>query len=146
MSASTTFCGTACGRALASLVPRECPADDRALSSLFSVGLRTAAGGCAAGGGPSPPPAVPGAAACVELATTELDTINQLCCKRRDCTTINVFHKCSAACAEVYVPFFRQCGVASYGSAHIATLSTLSQLCIDSHPNGGGGGRGGGGH
>ena len=96
------------------------------------------------GGGPPPPPVAVDPGAC----SADLPTVQQRCCKGRDCNSIPDFRKCSARCAAIFVSFFTECGLASFGPDHIVKMATLSQLCIDLHPGGGGGGGagGGGGH
>ena len=121
---------------------RECNSNDLGLDALFSQALRDAATACPAqssGARPPPPPTgTTTAAQCAALATTEIPTMQTLCCKGSECG-VRAIRKCSSACAEVYVPFFTQCGARSFPQANMPNLAALSQLCSDSHPSTGGG-------
>ena len=134
------FCASRCGALLAPLA-QECDPNDLGLDSLFSDTLRTAAGACPTTDGPAPPapPPANGAAECAALAVTEIPAVSGLCCKNQECGTRPI-NKCSNACAEVFVPFFTQCGAISYPSNRVGNLATLAALCEERHPGAGGGG------
>jgi len=134
------FCASRCGALLAPLA-QECDPNDLGLTTLFSDTLRTAAGACPTTDGPAPPapPPANGAAECAGLAVTEIPAVSGLCCKNQECGTRPI-NKCSNACAEVFVPFFTQCGAISYPSNRVGNLATLAALCEERHPGAGGGG------
>jgi hypothetical protein len=93
-----------------------------------------------AGSGPPPPPSGHDATAqeCASLATTEIPSISHLCCKNQECG-VRTVSKCSRACAEVFVPFFTQCGALSYPASSIQNLAQLAQTCTDRNPGVGSG-------
>ena len=133
------FCASPCGSLLAPLT-RVCDPSDLGLSALFSETLRTAAAACSTtGNSPTPSPApVTSLLECQALATTEVPAVSQLCCKNRACGTAPI-SKCSSACAEVFVPFFTQCGAFEYPAENMANLAALAQTCTDRYPGTGGG-------
>lgn len=134
--ADSGFCASRCGALLAPLI-QECDSSDLGLEALFSEALRTAVAACSTSGAapaPSPSP-VTGLLECQALATTEIPAISRLCCKNRECGTTPI-SKCSSACAEVFVPFFTQCGALEYPQSRIANLAALSEMCSDQHGGG----------
>lgn len=114
-------------------------ADMHAQLNAFARICDRATGGGAPSGPPPPPPGQgTSAQECATLATTEIPSISHLCCKNRECG-VSPISKCSRACAEVFVPFFTQCGAVSYPSSSIVNLAQLSQTCIDRNPGVGSG-------
>ena len=91
-----------------------------------------------AGAGSPPPPTPVPPQECDSLAGTAMAEISRLCCKNRECG-VHRISKCSRACADVFVPFFTQCGAQSYPASSIENLAALSQTCIDRHPGTGSG-------
>merc|ERR1711871_606179 len=133
------FCASRCGSLLAPLT-QQCDPGDLGLSALFTEQLRTAAAACpTTGATPTPSPApVTSLLECQALATTEIPAISRLCCKNRECGATSIT-KCSSSCAEVFVPFFTQCGAFEYPQSSMANLARLSEICTERHPNSGSG-------